>query len=137
MTLIHIGKSVFDAEEALLIAKVLFKFKPEVPQDHKDEFVRQLETLRDLPCVYRRRLTVGGPSLTVPIERSKGFELALVSQHKDLQALEEYQASDEHHRYTQHRCPEKFSTDCSVELRRHIFGRSGKMSQDSISKYQM
>lgn len=113
MTLIHIGKckSNFSTEETLLTGKVLFKFKPEVSQEHKAEFVRQLEALKDLPCVYRCRLTVGGPSLTVPIERSKGFELALVSQHKDLRALEEYQASDEHHRYAQGTCTGELSAN--------------------------
>ncbi|KAI1128671.1 hypothetical protein F5Y10DRAFT_239989 [Nemania abortiva] len=46
------------------------------------------------------RLVVGGPSITDPIERSQGFQFALLSYHKDKQALAEYQASDEHHKVT-------------------------------------
>lgn len=75
----------------------MFKFKPEVTQEHKDTFVRELKKLKNLPCVKDGRLLVGGPSVTDPIERSKGFEYALVSFHKNLAALEEYQASKEHH----------------------------------------
>lgn len=75
----------------------MFKFKPEVTQEHKDIFVRELKKLRNLPCVKDGRLLVGGPSVTDPIERSKGFEYALVSFHENLAALEEYQASKEHH----------------------------------------
>jgi hypothetical protein len=48
--------------------------------------------------VKNNRLIVGGPSITDPIERSKGFEFALLSYHEDRKALEEYQKSDEHHR---------------------------------------
>lgn len=49
--------------------------------------------------MLNQRLTVGGPSITDPIERSKGYHFALVSYHKDRKALEEYQASDEHHKW--------------------------------------
>lgn len=76
---------------------VMFKFKPEVTQEHKDTFVRELKKLKNLPCVKDGRLLVGGPSVTDPIERSKGFEYALVSFHENLAALEEYQESKEHH----------------------------------------
>jgi hypothetical protein len=41
-------------------------------------------------------LVVGGPSITDPISKSKGHEIALLSLHKDLKALEEYQTSVEH-----------------------------------------
>lgn len=75
----------------------MFKFKPEVTQEHKDTFVRELKKLKNLPCVKDGRLLVGGPSVTDPIERSKGFEYALVSFHENMAALEEYQASKEHH----------------------------------------
>lgn len=66
---------------------------------HKSLFVSQLKTLKSLPCVQDGRLIVGGPSITDPIERSKGFEIALVSYHRDREALTEYQTSKEHHRY--------------------------------------
>ncbi|KAJ2976481.1 hypothetical protein NQ176_g4927 [Zarea fungicola] len=79
---------------------VLFKFKPEVTEDHKATFVRELKQLKTLPCVLNQRLVVGGPSVTDPIERSKGYHYALVSYHKDRAALDEYQASAEHHRVT-------------------------------------
>lgn len=77
---------------------MLFKFRPEVTTELKETFVQQLKQLRNLPCVLNQRLVVGGPSVTEPIERSKGYHYALVSYHKDRAALEEYQASSEHHR---------------------------------------
>ncbi|GJN69180.1 hypothetical protein PLICBS_003227 [Purpureocillium lilacinum] len=79
---------------------VLFKFRPDVSESQKAAFVRELKTLRHLPCVLNQRLIVGGPSITDPIERSKGYHFALLSFHRDRAALEEYQASDEHHRVT-------------------------------------
>lgn len=77
----------------------MFKFKPKVPLEHRATFVRELKKLRELDCVQHNRLLVGGPSITDPIERSKGFQYALVSFHRDRAALEEYQASQEHHEY--------------------------------------
>lgn len=55
--------------------------------------------MKSLSCVKDGRLIVGGPSVTDPIEKSKGFEYCLVSYHQDRAALEEYQASKEHHEY--------------------------------------
>ncbi|KAJ5232406.1 hypothetical protein N7468_005362 [Penicillium chermesinum] len=74
----------------------MFKFRPEITQEHKDAFVRELRKLKGLDCVKGHRLVVGGPPLTDPIERSKGFEIALLSFHENLQALEAYQASKAH-----------------------------------------
>ncbi|KAH7355906.1 stress responsive A/B barrel domain-containing protein [Pyrenochaeta sp. MPI-SDFR-AT-0127] len=79
---------------------VLFKFLPSVSAAHKAKFVSELRALKCLQCVQSNRLLVGGPSITDPIERSKGYEFALLSFHRDKEALEEYQASDEHHRVT-------------------------------------
>ncbi|KAF3004567.1 hypothetical protein E8E14_004604 [Neopestalotiopsis sp. 37M] len=79
---------------------VLFKFQADVTQEHKDTFVRELKKLKSLPCVKDGRLVVGGPSITDPIEKSKGFEYCLVSYHHDRAALDEYQASKEHHEVT-------------------------------------
>jgi hypothetical protein len=76
---------------------VLFKFKSSVSSAHKETFVTQLKALKKLSCVLDNRLLVGGPSITDPIESSKGYEFALLSFHKDRKALEEYQASPEHH----------------------------------------
>ena len=78
---------------------VLFKFRADVSAAHKATFVSQIKTLKSLSCVQDHRLIVGGPSITNPIERSKGFEFALLSYHRDRDALAEYQASKEHHRY--------------------------------------
>lgn len=78
---------------------VLFKFRQDVSAEHKSTFVKELKTLRNLPCVKDRKLWVGSPSVTSPIEKSQGFEIALVSFHRDLEALGEYQASTEHERY--------------------------------------
>ncbi|RAH53820.1 hypothetical protein BO85DRAFT_471775 [Aspergillus piperis CBS 112811] len=83
-----------------LVHIVLFKFRPEVSEEHKQRFVTELKKLKNLPCVKSGRLLVGGPSVTDPIDRSKGFQIALVSYHEDLAALAEYQASKEHHDVT-------------------------------------
>jgi hypothetical protein len=77
---------------------VLFKFRPDVSQAHRSKFVAELKTLKELPCVKDQRLIVGGPSVTDPIERSKGFQYALLSFHLNQDALAEYQASPEHHK---------------------------------------
>ncbi|KAL3484997.1 stress responsive A/B barrel domain protein [Aspergillus germanicus] len=75
----------------------MFMFRPDVGAQTKDTFLRELRKLKDLESVKAQRLVVGGPSLTDPIERSKGFELAIMSLHNDLADLERYQASQEHH----------------------------------------
>ncbi|KAF2763016.1 stress responsive A/B barrel domain protein [Pseudovirgaria hyperparasitica] len=79
---------------------VLFKFRADVSIQIREKCVSELKTLKRLPCVLNGRLTVGGPSITNPIERSKGYHYALVSYHKDRTALEEYQASKEHYEVT-------------------------------------
>ncbi|KAL5042343.1 hypothetical protein BDW71DRAFT_147310 [Aspergillus fruticulosus] len=83
-----------------LIHMVLFKFRTGVSVEQKATFIRELKALKNLPSVKNGRLIVGSPSVTDPIERSKGFQIALVSYHEDLMALAEYQASEEHHRVT-------------------------------------
>jgi hypothetical protein len=45
-----------------------------------------------------RLLFVGGPTITTPVEKSKGYEISLVSFHPGPEALAEYQASQEHER---------------------------------------
>ncbi|OAL51427.1 hypothetical protein IQ07DRAFT_421929 [Pyrenochaeta sp. DS3sAY3a] len=80
-----------------LIHVVLFKFRTEITDEHKATFVKELKKLKNLSCVKDGRLIVGGPSVTDPIERSKGFQFCLVSYHENLDALTEYQASPEHH----------------------------------------
>lgn len=77
----------------------MFKFRREVTQEHKDIFVRELKKLKELDCVKGHRLAVGGPSITDPIDRSKGFEFALLSFHENLEELGKYQASKEHDWY--------------------------------------
>ncbi|KAF7547255.1 hypothetical protein G7Z17_g7868 [Cylindrodendrum hubeiense] len=84
-----------------LVHMVFFRFRADVTQEHKDTFVRELRKLKDLSCVKDNRLIVGGPSVTDPIERSKGFEFALLSYHENRAALDEYQASKEHTWVTQ------------------------------------
>lgn len=83
---------------------MLFKFRPDVTIAHREAFARELRSLRKLPSVLNERLIVGGPSITDPIERSKGCHFALLSFHQDKHALAEYQASDEHHRYVNTLC---------------------------------
>ncbi|KAJ5204790.1 uncharacterized protein N7498_005669 [Penicillium cinerascens] len=74
----------------------------DVAETVRREFLSQIKTLKTLPCVKSQRLVVGGPSITTPIEKSKGFQYALVSYHENQAALDEYQASSEHHRYGTH-----------------------------------
>lgn len=62
-------------------------------------------------------MIVGGPSITDPIERSKGFQYSIVSFHKDRKALEEYQASKEHHRYVHSSIVEKGLADMQSTIR--------------------
>lgn len=77
---------------------VLFKFRAGISDEQKNTFIKELKTLKNLPSVKNGRLIVGSPSVTDPIERSKGFQIALVSYHEGLTALAEYQSSEEHHR---------------------------------------
>ncbi|KAJ5450417.1 uncharacterized protein N7458_006866, partial [Penicillium daleae] len=79
---------------------VLFKFRPETETSVRDKFITELKTLKNLPCVKSHRLVVGGPSITDPASKSKGFQYALVSYHEDRAALDAYQASSEHERVT-------------------------------------
>lgn len=75
---------------------VFFKFRAGTPLSQKETFVRSLKTLKTLPSVKGGRLLVGGPSVTTPIEKSQGYEYALLSYHEDTAALQEYQVSKEH-----------------------------------------
>ncbi|KAJ5167264.1 uncharacterized protein N7482_006045 [Penicillium canariense] len=80
---------------------VLFKFRAEVEAHIRDKFLTEIKTLKVLSCVKSQRLVVGGPSITDPASKSKGFQYALVSYHEDRAALAAYQASSEHERVTQ------------------------------------
>ncbi|KAL2408037.1 hypothetical protein ABEF95_014371 [Exophiala dermatitidis] len=79
---------------------VLFKFREDTPKEITTKFLEELRNLKHLPCVVDQKLVVGGPSITTPVARSKGFHFCLLSYHKDRQALDEYQASPEHHDVT-------------------------------------
>ncbi|KAL6236178.1 hypothetical protein BDW75DRAFT_239527 [Aspergillus navahoensis] len=104
MTLIHMGQFIFyflcATSLTLNRALVLFKFRAGVSVEQKTTFIRELKALKNLPSVKNGRLIVGCPSVTDPIERSKEFQIALLSYHEDLVALAEYQASEEHHQVT-------------------------------------
>ncbi|KAI3396939.1 hypothetical protein diail_11552 [Diaporthe ilicicola] len=110
---------------------VLFKFRPDVSQQHKDSFVAELKKLKSLPCVHDAQLTVGGPSVTDPIERSKGYEFALVSRHKDKAALAEYQASSEH-RDERHSVTSKLLWPFQEDVCRFDFETSDEDSSKSL-----
>lgn len=75
---------------------VFFKFRAGTPLSQKETFVRGLKALKTLPSVKGGRLLVGGPSVTTPIDKSQGYEYALLSYHEDTAALHEYQVSKEH-----------------------------------------
>ena len=100
MTIVHIGKPfgafLKSQTKASNRGVVLFKFIPSTTAEQKASFLSAIKSLKSLPCVLDNRLVVGGPSVTDPIEKSKGFEYALLSFHRDRDALEEYQASKEH-----------------------------------------
>ena len=110
---------------------VLFKFKPTVSLAHKNTFVTQLKALKKLSCVLDNRLIVGGPSITQPIDKSKGYEFALLSFHQDREALEEYQASSEHKRYEASTAQTRTYTDGSIELLVNICGHIKRTSLGS------
>ena len=76
---------------------VLFKFREDTSESIVTKFLTELKKLKYLPCVMDQKLVVGGPSITTPAARSKGFHFCLLSYHKDRTSLEEYQASPEHH----------------------------------------
>jgi hypothetical protein len=103
MTIAHIGMFVTTSSLIFINIRhwrvVLFKFRADVAEAVREEFLSQIKTLKNLPCVKSQRLIVGGPSITTPIEKSKGFQYALVSYHENREALDEYHASSEHHRY--------------------------------------
>ncbi|KAF4762031.1 hypothetical protein HAV15_005375 [Penicillium sp. str.  len=67
----------------VLVHIVLFKFRANVGNKVRQEFLSQIKTLKSLS-----------------FEKSKGFQYALVSYHEDRAALAEYQASSEHERVT-------------------------------------
>ncbi|CAG8984165.1 hypothetical protein HYALB_00008167 [Hymenoscyphus albidus] len=81
-----------------LIHIVLGKCKPDITQEQKNEVVREIKSLKVQPSVKDGRL-MGGPSLSTPEERNKGYEFAFVSYHENLVALEDYQSTKEYHRY--------------------------------------
>ncbi|KAN0090311.1 hypothetical protein V8E51_018890 [Hyaloscypha variabilis] len=60
-----------------IIHIVLFKFLPSTTSSQKSCFLTAIKSLKSLPCVLDNRLIVGGPSVTDPIGKSKGFEYAL------------------------------------------------------------
>lgn len=93
---------------------MLFKFRSEITEEHKRKFVKELKKLKNLSCVKGGRLLVGGPTVTDPIERSKGFQISLVSFHENLEALSEYQASPEHHKYVHVICVRKDRPNSSL-----------------------
>ncbi|KAE8350012.1 hypothetical protein BDV28DRAFT_139960 [Aspergillus coremiiformis] len=78
---------------------VLIKFRPGVAQEHKDTVIQELNKMKEMDCVKHHRLVVG-TSITVPVERSKGFEIALVSFHENAIELDKYRNSEEHLRIT-------------------------------------
>ncbi|CAF3471595.1 unnamed protein product [Fusarium graminearum] len=97
MTVIHIGMPLKPHLTTPSNCPVLFKFRADVDEAHRQTFINELKTLKTLSCVKDQRLVVGGPSITDPIARSKGYQICLLSFHPSPSALAEYQASSEHH----------------------------------------
>ncbi|KAI0975856.1 stress responsive A/B barrel domain protein [Xylaria arbuscula] len=76
-----------------IIHIVIGKLKSWVTQEQSDHFILGLKSLKTLPCVKDGRVLVGGPSLTEPIEQSRGLQHAFVSYHENMDALNDYQVA--------------------------------------------
>jgi hypothetical protein len=76
---------------------VLLKFKPDVSQEHRDTFVREMKAVRQWPHV--KCAFLGEQALTGTASFSKDYEYGFVSFHEDQAALERYRALGEHERY--------------------------------------
>ncbi|KEF57294.1 uncharacterized protein A1O9_05211 [Exophiala aquamarina CBS 119918] len=124
----------------------MFKFGPEITQEHKDHFQRELKKLKNLPCVKDNRLLDGGTSVTDPISRSQGYHYCIVSYHQNLKALEEYQSSNSHHEYVTH--TKHDGTAIFIQSFRHadlnfekypasLCGRLSKAFTDSTLQYRL
>ena len=77
----------------------MLKFKEEVTQEKKDEVVREHKALKNSPFVKGGRAILGGPSVTDDIKFSKGFDIAFVSYHEDLEGLRQYRSTDKYNEY--------------------------------------
>ncbi|KAF9884730.1 hypothetical protein FE257_001291 [Aspergillus nanangensis] len=86
-----------------IIHIVMFKFRPEVTEDHRDSIIQDLKAMKAMDCVKGHRLVVGGPSINTPPERSKGFQVTLLSFHENIAELQKYRDSDEHQSITRTR----------------------------------
>ena len=103
MTVIHIGANSclvtnLGFKHLLMLNIVMFKFHQNVTEDRKTTIIHELKRLKILECVKGNRLVVGGPSINTPVERTKGFELTLLSIHENPENLKEYRDSEEHQR---------------------------------------
>lgn len=78
-------------------------------QEHKQN---EIKRFKHLTSVKDGRLLVGWPSATDPIQQSKGFEISLVSYHKDWQALALYKSSDEPNRHVVDWYSQYIECDC-------------------------
>ncbi|KAJ5383896.1 hypothetical protein N7517_001807 [Penicillium concentricum] len=100
-----------------IIHIVMLKFRPDVGEENKNDTIRAMKSLKTLDCVKGHRLVVGGPSINTPPERSKGFEVVLLSLHEDMTALDKYRNSDEHQAV---RLPEAYAV-CDGPLKEDLF----------------
>ncbi|OQE45887.1 hypothetical protein PENCOP_c001G04909 [Penicillium coprophilum] len=71
----------------------------DVAEGTRSDTIRAMKSLKTLDCVKGHRLVVGGPSINTPPERTKGFEVVLLSLHENMTAFEKYRDSDEHQAY--------------------------------------
>ncbi|KAJ5164180.1 uncharacterized protein N7500_006010 [Penicillium coprophilum] len=68
----------------------------DVAEETRGDTIRAMKSLKTLDCVKGHRLVVGGPSINTPPERTKGFEVVLLSLHENMTSYEEYRDSNEH-----------------------------------------
>ncbi|KAL4895266.1 stress responsive A/B barrel domain protein [Aspergillus ambiguus] len=79
---------------------VMFKFRPELTKENKNSIIGCLKNMKKLDSVKGHRLVVGGPPINASPERSKGFEVTLLSLHENRDEFENYRDSKEHQEIT-------------------------------------
>lgn len=79
----------------------MITFKPEVTDEQKEQFKRDLrEAAKTFPSVIDGRLIGGGPSVAQPYAMSStSFDVASVSYHTGKEELSAYYASEEYKQY--------------------------------------
>jgi hypothetical protein len=81
------------------VIEVRVKEKKEGAQTHEDDSRGEVDMLNHLTGVEGGRMIIGGPSLMDHLERSREFQVVLVSHNERLATLQEYHTTREHDQY--------------------------------------